>query len=465
MRCNLWPSGGSIEYKMRNLTMLQLNLKRSATVIVMVLLQTIALPVLLQAQDAPRTLTLPQAIKLALEKNPDLATAQLRIKGARAAFDQISASFWPQVSLAAGYAASDNPVQSFMMTLNQRALNMATANFNHPGATDNFNGGVIAQYSLFNGGRDTAARKATKLGAEALENNRDAVRNDLIFEVTRSYYTVIKARQFVTTASAAVASMDANLTVASNRFAQGSVLKSDFLDAQVRLAAARENSVLATNALALSEVFFRNILGVGENNNITVAESTAITVPTNTTTTASRRPELLAAEKSVTIAEQQLRIARSGHQPRVNAFASYDFNSGNFSKWEGSWLAGVNVQLDVFDGYQTRGKIAEARANLDAAREQFRKVTLGIQLEVKQAQLNLTAAQARLTATASSVAQAEESLQITKDRYAGGLALLTQLLDAETALTAARQRRIAAEIDVFTATADLDKALGTLTKE
>ncbi len=92
-----------------------------------------------------------------------------------------------------------------------------------------------------------------------------------MFEVTRSFYTIGKARRFVSATEAAVASMESNLNLASNRFLQGSVLKSDLLDADVRLAEARENLVLARNALATSESIFRNV-GIGETGNVTVVE-------------------------------------------------------------------------------------------------------------------------------------------------------------------------------------------------
>ena len=86
----------------------------------------------------------------------------------------------------------------------------------------------------------------------------------------------------------------------------------------------------------------------------------------------SQRPELLAAQKVVAAAERQVRTAVGGHLPRVNAFASYDLDSADTRRFEDSWVAGVSVELDVFDGFLTRGKVAEARANLDAAREELR---------------------------------------------------------------------------------------------
>lgn len=416
-----------------------------------------------ESQYAPRPLTLAEARQIALENSPDLAAAQQRVVAAKAMLEQSGAAFWPQIRLSGTYSASDNPVQAFMMTLNQRAFDMGRANFNQPGTTDNLNAKVLAAYSLYNGGRDIANRKAARLGTQASQETLAAARNDLVFEVTRAWHNVNKARQFVRAAEAAVASMEANRKTAADRQEAGQALKSDVLDAEVRLAAARENLVQARNAVLLAETAFRFVLGVGETQNVTAAErvdTDPIVTTLPDTLDVSARPELRAAQHAVAIAEQQLAAAKGGYRPRVQAFASYDLDSGNARHFEDSWLAGVSVELDVFDGFLSRNKVAEARANLEVARQQLRKVELALQLEAKQAALQLAEAQARLDTTAKAVAQAEESLQITKERYAAGLALLTQLLDAETALTAARQRRAAAEADARIAAAALDKALG-----
>ncbi len=426
-------------------------------------------------------LSLPEAIQLALKNNPDLATARQRVAAARAGIQQADAALWPRVRVSETYAASDNPVQAFMMTLNQRAFNFG-ANFNHPDTTDNLNTKLLAQWSLYDGGRSFAGQQAARLGAEAAGQSLEAARNDLVFEVTRAFHTVGKARQFLRVAEAAVASMQANAGIASNRFAAGQALKTDLLDAEVRLAEARENLVRARNAVALSEIVFRNVLGVGEKENVTpsvvtltlspskgnglsrAGETTELLRSAQNDTKGTTRPELLAAQKTVAAAERQVAAARSGYLPRLNAFASYDLDSGDASRFKDSWLAGVSVELDLFDGFLTRGKVAEARANLDASREQLRKTELAIALEIRQAQLNVEEAQARLEATGKSVAQAEESLKLTKDRYSEGLALFTQVLDAETALTGARQRRAAAEADYLIAQAALERALGKVWK-
>ena len=85
---------------------------------------------------------------------------------------------------------------------------------------------------------------------------------------------------------------------------------------------------------------------------------------------------------------------------------------------------------------------------------------LALDLEVEQARLELKAANERLTVTQQAVSQALESAGLTQARFQQGVALSTQLMDAETALISARVRRAEAEADQRIALAALRKAVG-----
>src|SRR5205814_1755308 len=101
----------------------------------------------------------------------------------------------------------------------------------------------------------------------------------------------------------------------------------------------------------------------------------------------------------------------------------------------------------------------EARANLDSARQEQRKLRLAIDLEVQQAQLQLKAATERLAVTEQAVSQAQESASLTRARFEQGMALSTQVMDAETALLGARVRRAEAQADQRISIAALRKAM------
>ena len=124
-----------------------------------------------------------------------------------------------------------------------------------------------------------------------------------------------------------------------------------------------------------------------------------------------------------------------------------------------SYTAGVMAQWDLWDGFSTRAKVREARANLESAREEQRRLRLALDFEIEQARLDLDAAAERLAVSGKTVEQAGESASLTRKRFEQGMALATQLIDSETALVAARVRRAEAESDQRIAVAALRKAL------
>lgn len=159
--------------------------------------------------------------------------------------------------------------------------------------------------------------------------------------------------------------------------------------------------------------------------------------------------------------EAQIRAAQSGWKPQVNAFGSVEQNrGGKLDSYGNNYTAGVMLQWTLWDGRQTKGMVNEAEAQLLGVQQETRKLRLEIDLEIKQAQLALKEAEQRLSVSGRVIEQAEESVTLTRDRFDQGLALTTQLIDAETALTAARVRRVEAETNRLQAVAALRKALG-----
>ncbi len=401
--------------------------------------------------------TLERALDYALAHNPDAQIAQQRIAAAQAGLEQANSAFWPHFQVQSSYTRTDNPMLVFGSILNQQSYN-SSLNFNDVPDVDNLNARGIVTVPLYAGGRNVASRQAAKANTEATKQDSAAIRNALGFEVSRTFYTVLKARQFIEAAGAAVDSFATNLDVAQKRLDGGTLLKSDILDIEVRLAQSREDLVRARNAHTLAERALRNLLGI-EDGEFTVAD-TAPVASAPDSGDFSQRPELAAARERASTAQAQVRGSKSGYQPRVSAFGSLDHDYGWVTGGDGnSYTAGVMLQWDLWDGFSTRAKAREARANLESVQEEQRKVRLALGFEVEQARLNLNAANERLTVSSKTVEQAEESAKLTRGRFEQGLAISTQLIDAETALVAARVRRAEAESDQHIAVAALRKAL------
>ena len=403
--------------------------------------------------------TFEQAIGFAVTNSPDARIAQQRIAAARAGLDQANAAVWPKLQFQSSYAWTDNPMMAFGAILNQRSFSPAL-DFNGVPSTDNLNVRGLVTAPLYAGGQIRAGRSAARASSQAAQLEAEAVRNAITFEVARAFHTIQKTREFVRAADAAVHAYEQNVALARKRHAGGALLKADLLDVEVRHAQAREDLVRARNAHALAERALRNLLGL-EGGDFTVADGAPDLAAPGAQEPVAERPELLAMQQRERAADAAVRGARGGYLPKVSAFGSLDYDKGWETGGDGtSYAAGALVQWDAWDGRLTRAKVSEARANLEAVQEETRKLRLAIDLEIEQARLNLDEASERLAVTETAITQARESVELTRARFEQGLALATQLIDAETALTNARVRRAEAEADRRIAVAALRRAIG-----
>jgi outer membrane protein TolC len=402
--------------------------------------------------------TFERALQQALATNPSARIAGLRIAAAHARLEQANAAFWPRLQFQSSYIRTDNPMTVFGAVLNQRTYS-SSLDFNHVPDVDNLNTRGLITLPLYTGGRNGAGHEAAKAGDEAARQDSQASQNELGFEVARAFFTVLKTRQFIQATEAAVRSFEQNLAIAKKRLAAGTLLKADELGFEVHLAQAREDLIRARNASDLAARALHNLLAI-EGEEFTVAD-TAPVVRAPDSADFSGRADLAAASQRERAAEQRVREAKGSFYPQVSAFASLDNDRGWRRDGSGnSYSAGGLLQWDLWDGELTRAKVREASANLSIAREELRKLRLALDLEVESARLDLKAANERITVTDQSVTQASESAVLTQERFEKGMALSTQLIDAETALISARVRRAEAETDQRIAIAALRKALG-----
>ena len=412
--------------------------------------------------EQERLWTLESAINEALANSPDARMAEFRIQSAQAGLEQANAAFMPRFRIESSYAWTDNPMMAFGNILNQGVVSSVFppgTGFDDVPSVDNFNIHGVVMVPLYTGGQARAGRRAAQANSGAAEQAALVVQNRLAFQVARTFFTVHKAEAFIQATQAAVTAFEKNLDIAQKRYRAGTALKHELLDVEVQLARAREDFARAQNAHELALRTLRNLMGKAEDRINVSDQVPEVAVPT--TEDYSGRPEMKAVELHRTAAEANVRRVQGALLPQVGAYGRYDYDQGwEFDGSGQSYAAGVQLHWDLWDGNRTHAKIKEALANLNTAREAERKIKLAIDLEVHQARLSLKEATERLGVTAQVVDQAAESSELTRARFEQGLALAAQVIDAETALTAARVRRAEAESDRRIAVGALRSALG-----
>jgi outer membrane protein len=415
-------------------------------------------------------ISLDDCIQTALKDNPDAQAAARRVESARAAIREAESAFYPQLTLSGTYARTDNPPQAFMMELNQRILNMRDPAFdpNNPDDMENLRAGIGAKMRVLDGGRRGLYRDMAKLGTDAFQAQEEAIRNELVYQITRGYYGVLQAQAFVKVQEETIASLEENLRVAGERFKAGTTVRTDVLNLEVKLAQAREDLIRARNGAQLIIAALNTAIGqdLVPQGPLAEKERKDLTPPSEPqdTEAVENRPELKAARLNTQIKANAWKKSKLDYFPTVSAFGSVDWDSDVSSDFERSYFAGAVAEWELFTGFRRGASVDSAKANYEVARAEERKARDNLQLDLTQARLQLKESWERLDVARRSVTAAEEALRITHDRYQQGAADLTELLTAQVGLTATRTRNVAAYYDYLTAQANLNRARGNLVR-
>jgi outer membrane protein TolC len=171
---------------------------------------------------------------------------------------------------------------------------------------------------------------------------------------------------------------------------------------------------------------------------------------------------LQAAEKRVAMAKEQVAAAKGGYLPRADAYVNYGFNnnSPDFDTDRDNVSLGLQVEVDVFNGFATKAKVNKAGHELTAAQEMLRQQRLQIENALKSAQLKMQEALNRAEVAALAVESAEEALRLVKAEREAGVVTVTRYIEAEVARDKAHTRQISARFDALRAEAELKQATG-----
>lgn len=374
----------------------------------------------------------------------------------------------PTARIEASFVRTTDPIGAFGTTLRQRSVTPADfdpARLNFPPPINNYQAGVVLEVPLLNPDA-WLGRRAAVMGAEASESRAAWTIAQTRRDVVRAYYGAVLAADRVTTLTTALQAARAHVSQAESMLRQGMVTKSDVLLAKVRsdeieiqIAEARGSTTTALQQLAL-------LLGRDPNDVPTVPaelppDSIIREVAQALPGDALARADVEAAELAQDAARADALRTRSQLLPRVNALARYDWNApSQLFGGDKNWTVGIIASLPLFDGGKTLSSIRAATARADIAHSMAELARAQATLDDERTRTALTVALERLTIAERAEQQAAEALRLVERRYAGGLAPVTEWLDAQASATASALAHSAARYETIGAIADRRHALG-----
>lgn len=410
-------------------------------------------------------LTLEDVLAIGREQNPSIEASLSRIQAADAAVEAARSGYYPTITLAGGYTRTDNPPQAFFMNLNQRQASLQN-DFNNPPDTGNYRGSLSFRLLLLDAGQRGLMTEMASRNQEATRAMLDAAHNELAYQVTRAFYSVLQAAAQVTVHDETVRSLEEHTRVARARQEAGSAIITDVLNLEVQLAEAREQLIRARNGEQRAIAALNTATGsdvVRESGSL-VIEDSEVPPPDETFDADAylQRPELIAAGLRSEAAGFDAARYRRDRMPRLSAFGAIDYDSEDASDFEESYLVGAMIEMDLFTGGRRGADIAGAIARAKEAEAMRDELINQLRLDLTQSFLQMNETWERREVASQSVNTAVEALRITRERYEQGVADVTELLTAQVGYTATRSRSVSANYDYLIARSNLKRALGIL---
>jgi len=175
-----------------------------------------------------------------------------------------------------------------------------------------------------------------------------------------------------------------------------------------------------------------------------------------------KRNELQAQGASIREGEAAADTARSEYGPTLFGLGGYSYEANNLNPNRSVYSILVGGKVNLFSGFADEASLRQARLSVDRRKEMLGKLQDEIALEVKSAHLLVTEADKRKAVAEVAVVNAEENLRIQEERYREGVAISTEVLDAQTLLTRAKTDRQNAIYDLAEAQYRLLAARGEL---
>lgn len=394
-------------------------------------------------------LNLPKTVQMALDYNRDIKMSQYQLKSAEAAINEAKSKKMPQV----GYTFSTS----------------RTAGPAIPSTQNKFGNGLSVELPVYTGGLVEGQIDNAKIGKTDAQETILKTEQATKYSAIEGYYQLLANKELQGVYHEAVDNLQGHLDNVQAQYNVGTKAKVDVLSSDVSLANAKTTALTADNAVAISESNLNNILGLPLETKLNLADHQLpfdtynISLQEAMDYAMKYRPEVLQAALAVQKAENNIDIADAGNKPIVSVKGSNDWGDTTFPGIDANkrqWSVGANLTYKFYDGGTTKAKVAQAKQDLLVARETEQKTRESVQLQVKQAYLNIRSAAQKVEETQTVVDQARENYRIQNIRYQAGVGINLDVLDAQLSLNQAQVNHIQALYDYNVGIAKLEQVMG-----
>ncbi|MDO3426529.1 MULTISPECIES: TolC family protein [Chryseobacterium] len=417
--------------------------------------------------SAQQQVSLQEAIKQALQNKAEAKKAALQIKKAEYKIDEAKAGALPQISATAGLTY--NPIiQESLLEFGGEKIR---AQFGQPW---NSTASVQLQQAIFDQ-RVFTGLKAAKSTREFYVLNAQLTNEQIIENVASAYYQVFVQEENLKTVEASYANTEKVRNVIKSLVDNGLAKSIDLDRTNVQLTNIGSNKQTLINSVQLAKNALKFYMGVPIESDIELEEKTIEPKPelVSGNLNLDNRTEIKVLNKNRELLVFNKKATEAYLYPTVSLVANYGWGANgakfpltnglkNGVLWSDYSAIGLNVNIPIFTGGATKAKINQAEIDIQDLDLDIQNTQLSLNLDYKNAITNIENALINIESMKDNVGLAERVQKNTQSNYQYGLATLTEVLDAENALTQAKQNYANALLDYKQAEIKLIKAKGEL---
>lgn len=394
--------------------------------------------------------SLQQVIDMAVAANLSIKSSKEELNAALATKNQSRTGFFPTFNATYQYKRNDEDTAAKSLFTDLNEYNFS-ASFTQP----LFAGfGIVNQY------------KMAGYGLEIAEANEQFVRQNVILQARSVYFTVLKTEKLLQVALETEKQIEAQKDVANNFYEVGMSPLNDLLQAQVELANATQEVILAKNDLDKSVSDLNILLRRPINSPVKLEDiqnfsSFEHNLEYCLETAEENRVEIKIANIDIAMAEKDIKLAQKDYYPTVSLIGSYykvgeEWNVEDDSLWDIRAIA----SWDFWQWGRTAYGVKEKNSRLSQASLKKHQTLDDISAEVKQAYLRTRAAEKFIATVETAIEQAKENFRINEERYKEQVATSTDVLIAQTLLSRTMTNYYSALYEYKIAKASLYRAMG-----
>ncbi len=449
----------------------------------------------------PKTLTLDEAIDIAIKNNPEIETAKLEVKKAEAQVREAFGYALPTVNVNANLSHFIKkpvmPFPSFDAILNNAVYGVM---FQERVPINAPNGQPMDEQTF----RQKLMPIETELQSFALANSYDVTAevsqilfNSAVFRgigvsqtyknvslellnskiastklnTKKAFYGVILTKNMLEITRESFENARENLENVQAMREQGLVSEFDALQAEVRVENIRPQVLQMENALKNSKDGLKMAIGMDPQEEIDVTgeieyNEQDIPEPSQAIRKAMESNyDVKSLEQKQEVDEAVIDVEKAAYYPNLAAFGNYSFagqaDDLNFKDYQQSMI-GLNFSINIFQGNRTKNKVQQQRIEYQKTAEQIKQLKDAISMQIKTKINELERVKSNIEAQERNVDVAQRAYEIAQTRYQEGEGTQLEVQNADMALRQAKTNLLQSYYDWIVANSELEKLMGDI---